>query len=59
MKNRTGPWIRIVVLCCALLCGGCGVDAFREGATNGVRDGVSELVSFFFTGFLGLIQAGG
>ena len=59
MKNRMGCWIRFAACGCALLCGGCGIDAFREGATNGVRDGVSELVSFFFTGFLSLLQAGG
>ncbi len=59
MKNRTGSLVRFAVLGCALLSGGCGVDAFREGATNGVREGVSELVSFFFTGFLSLLQTGG
>lgn len=59
MKNRTGSWIRFVVLGCVLLSGGCGVDAFREGATDGVRDGLSGLVSFFFTGFLSLVQGSG
>ena len=58
MKNRTGSWIGFVVLGCVLLAGGCNVDAFREGATNGVRDGLTELVSFFFTGFLSIFQAG-
>lgn len=58
MKNRTGSWIRFVVLGCVLLSGGCGVDAFREGATGGVRDGLTELVSSFFTGFLSIFQAG-
>ncbi len=59
MKNRTGSWGRFAVCGFVLLCGGCGIDAFREGATNGVREGVSELVCFFFTGFLSLLLAGG
>lgn len=59
MKNRTGSWGRFAVLGGALLSSGCGIDAFREGATNGIREGVSELVSFFFTGFLSLLLAGG
>lgn len=59
MKNRMGSWIGFAVLGSVLLCGGCGVDAFREGATDGVRNGLSELVSFFFTGFLTLIPGSG